>query len=158
MPQGEPWLQTGLWIALSLSVPLWHLLATHTLQFLTHFSIMLLMAFLITDYYDPLSEVVPEDISRRICRFHNFVRKLPWLCSAVEAHMKNLYLLFCFYSMMQRCIMSEVRRSPFLACISRSWFWKEMPIINKGTEKIYFQLYRPVEYLISRIPLLNFKY
>lgn len=158
MPQGELWLQTGLWIALSLSVPSF-LLATHTLQFLTHFSIMLLMAFLITDYYDPLSEVVPEDISRRICRFHNFVRKLPWLqCSGSIGKISTCYFAAGFCSMMQRCIMSEVRRSPFLVCISRSWFWKKMPIINKGTEKIYFQLFRPAEYLISRIPLLNFMY
>lgn len=35
--------------------------ATHTLPFFSHFSIMLLMAFLVTDYYDPLSEVIPED-------------------------------------------------------------------------------------------------
>lgn len=46
------------------------------------------MAFLITDYDDP--EVIPEDKDMKI---HIFVRNLPWLCSAVAAYMKKLYLL-----------------------------------------------------------------
>lgn len=45
------------------------LTATHTLPFLSHFSIRLLMAFLITDYYDPLSEVVPEEKDMQVPYF-----------------------------------------------------------------------------------------